>query len=117
MANWGTLCGFITANYPNAAATEDTITLRFSAPDGREQTVHVVLRDDEWIEIRTRVCRLDQIDPRSALERNGRMTVGALAAVGEHLVLKFPLRLVDLDPDEFKVPVDRLVEQGDALEL
>ena len=31
-------------------------------------------------------------------------------------MLKFPLRLADLDPDEFNVPLNILVQTGDMLE-
>jgi len=119
VATWETLCGFINSRYPVTAEQEESVELRFSVDADRTQTISIVRREfgaSEWIEITTPVCRADQIDPTAALTRNGSLTIGALALIGDRIVLKFPLRLNDLDPDEFDDPLRTIVELGDRLE-
>ena len=93
--------------------------MQFPTANDRNQRVTILRKEfngDEWIEMITPVCAIGQVDPRTALEHNASLIVGALAITGDTVILKFPLRLADLDPDEFKVPLDMLVQAGDMLE-
>lgn len=119
MANWKTLCAYINSKYPAEELTPDRIELRLQTTSSRTQLVAVVRKefnDEEWVELTTTVAPEAGLAPRAALDLNAALIVGALALVDGAYVLKFPLRLADLDPAEFDVPLQSLVQEGDRLE-
>lgn len=119
MATWDSLCTYIRSSYPVSDEQPDRVELRFQVDASRTQRVLVLRKEfneEEWIELTTSVAPAAAVEPRTALDYNASLLVGSLAIVGETYVLKFPLRLADLDPDEFNVPLNVLVQTGDMLE-
>jgi hypothetical protein len=119
VATWDTLCTYINSKYRIGDQQPDRVELRFQVDTSRTQLVAILRKEfngEEWAELTTAVAQDGAIDPKTALEYNASLVVGALALVGDTFVLKFPLRLADLDPDELDVPLSILVQTGDMLE-
>lgn len=118
MADWNALRGYIKSNYKIAEDSLDSMKLVFDVDGTRTQAVRVSkMGDSGWAEISTAVCREDEISPRDALLRNGKMIVGALALHGSGLVIfRHAFPLANLDPDEFEEPLRLAVNYGDRLE-
>jgi hypothetical protein len=119
VATWDSLCTYIDSHYKVSERQPDQVQLRFQVDSSRTQLVLVLRKEfnqEEWVELTTPVAPAEEVDPRTALEYNASLVVGALALVEDTLVLKFSLRLADLDPDEFNVPLSVLVHTGDVLE-
>lgn len=118
MADWNALRNYIKANYKVAEDNLDAMKLLFQLDDGRVQAAWVTkIEDTGWAEISTAVCKESEIDPRDALRRNARMTIGALALLDSGIVIfrhSFPL--ASLDPSEFEEPLHVAVQFGDQLE-
>jgi hypothetical protein len=119
MASWERLRCSLRENYRTNRDDLDAVGMVVEGEDGRSQQVLVrklSLGDQEWAEIATAVCRADEIDPRAALSRNGRMIVGSLALVGSFVVFRHTLPLADLDSDEFETSLRLAVGFGEMLE-
>jgi hypothetical protein len=118
MADWNGLRNYIKANYKIASDELDTLKLIFDVGGGRSQQVLVSkIGDSGWAEVSTAVCEESQINPREALVKNSRMTVGALALVeGGPVIFRHSFPLADLDPSEFEAPLNVAVTYGDQLE-
>ena len=118
VADWDGLRGYIRANYKIAKDDLNVMHLLFETEAGRTQLVYVEkLADTGWAEISTAVCKEGDINPRDALIRNSRMTVGALALVdGGPVIFRHSFPLANLEPSEFEEPLRVVVNYGDQLE-
>lgn len=118
MADWNALRGYIKSNYKIAEDGLDSMKLVFF--DGtRTQAVRITKTGDSgWAEISTAVCREDEISPREALSRNGKMIVGGLALQPSSglVIFRHAFPPANLDPDEFEEPLLLAVNYGDRLE-
>ena len=118
MADWSALRNYIKGNYKIAKDELDTLGLLFETEDGRSQQVFVGnMGDSGWAMVYTAVCPEGAIEPREALIRNSKMTVGHLALVeGGPVIFRHTFPLADLDPEEFETPLHVAVQFGDRLE-
>ena len=119
MATWDTLRNYIKASYIIKSDNGNSMTLGFSFQDGRSQDVllqKVIFRDEEWVNIGTAVCNINELDHTEALRRNFAMVVGKLSLYKEVVVFEHALPLKDLDIDEFEIPFRVIREVGDDLE-
>ncbi|HJQ45930.1 MAG TPA: hypothetical protein VJ870_06355, partial [Amycolatopsis sp.] len=116
MATWRELQTFIRQTYrvTRDEPGEMRIRLRFRKdPDEEERTQMVVIarevldRREEWVQIATPFARVDDVDLRSVLDEIGHTTVvGGAVIMGEWLVLRHSLPLVNLDINEFTDPLE-----------
>jgi hypothetical protein len=121
MANWNALHNYITQNYKVMEDDFKTVKLLFNLDGGRSQLVLVnyggELEGSEWAVISTAVCEETDISSRDAMVRNSQMLMGGLALVdGGPVIFRYSIRLADLDPGEFEVPLKVVVLYGDDLE-
>lgn len=121
MADWNALHAYINQNYKVSDDDFKSLRLLFNLDGGRSQLVLVAqggeLEDSEWAVISTAVCDEGDISARDALIRNSEMLMGGLALVeGGPVIFRYAIRLADLDPAEFEVPLKVAVLFGDRLE-
>ncbi|MCP2250655.1 hypothetical protein LX86_009449 [Lentzea aerocolonigenes] len=71
----------------------------------------------EWVQIASPCGLAKDVNLREVLEEVGRSTVACgLAIMGEHVVVRHSLPLVDLDIHEFTDPLQLLAGTADMLE-
>jgi hypothetical protein len=90
--------------------------------EGRTQVVilsHEVLdKKEDWVQIATPFARVDQVDLRTVLEEIAMTSVvGGAVIMGEFVVLRHSLPLLNLDANEFEDPLDMVASAADDLEL
>src|SRR4051812_47332188 len=104
----------------------DEIRIRLSFgsdPDTEERAqVVVVAREifdqkEEWVQIATPFARVDEVNLRAVLEEVGHTTVvGGIVIMGEHVVLRHSLPLINLDINEFLDPLELVAGSAELLE-
>jgi hypothetical protein len=105
---------------------EIRILLRYNTDDedvlsGRTQTV-VVAREifdqrEEWVQIASPFALAHEVDLRAVLAEVGNSTVvGGVAIVGEYVVLRHSLPLINLDLNEFVDPLVLVTGSAEMLE-
>jgi translation elongation factor EF-4 len=119
MASWDDLRSYITSKYKVSSDTGDGLILLFHTVQDRSQAVGVkLLGESGWAGIMTSVAHESQVDLRDLLVRNNNMTVGSLGLGDDGtVVLSHTFPLENLDANEFEEPLERLVMNGDKLEL
>ncbi|MEY7974723.1 hypothetical protein AB8O38_22300 [Saccharomonospora xinjiangensis] len=121
MATWGDLVAYVRASYDVIRDEDDEIRVRISYDDRRAQVVviarEVLDRKEEWVQIATPFARIDQVDLQEVLAEIGdTIVVGGAALMGEHLVLRHSLPLVNLDINEFVDPLELVTGSAELLE-
>lgn len=125
MAEWADLVAFVRHEYRVVKDEPDEIRIRLSYGDDdyeeRAQTVviarEVFDRREDWVQIATPFARVDQVDlPTVLTEIGNTIVVGGLVVMGEHLVLRHSLPLVNLDINEFTDPLELVAGSAELLE-
>lgn len=126
MAAWRDLVTFIRREYEVVRDQPDEIRvwLRFGrdADEDERTQMAVVARevldnDDEWVQIASPFARVAEVDVRAVLEEIGNTTVvGSAAIMGEYLVLRHAMPLVNLDLNEFVDPLELVAGSAELLE-
>ncbi|EID52305.1 hypothetical protein [Saccharomonospora xinjiangensis] len=121
MATWGDLVAYVRASYDVIRDEDDELRVRISYDDRRAQVVviarEVLDRKEEWVQIATPFARIDQVDLQEVLAEIGNtIVVGGAALMGEHLVLRHSLPLVNLDINEFVDPLELVTGSAELLE-
>ncbi|WP_410646104.1 hypothetical protein [Amycolatopsis sp. cmx-4-54] len=125
MAEWADLIAFVRHEYRVVKDEPDEIRIRLSYGDDdyeeRAQTVviarEVFDRREDWVQIATPFARVDQVDLTTVLTEIGNtIVVGGLVVMGEHLVLRHSLPLVNLDINEFTDPLELVAGSAELLE-
>ena len=127
MAEWGDLVAYIRHSYDVIRYEPDEVRIRVSFTEdeddilGRRQIMvvaHEILdQREDWVQIATPFARLDQVDLREVLTEVGNTTVvGGVAAMGDYLVLRHSLPLINLDINEFTDPLQLVAAAAEQLE-
>ncbi|GAA1350985.1 hypothetical protein [Saccharothrix algeriensis] len=126
MASWGDLSAYVRDTYDVISEQGDEIRILFSfeqfdEDDERTQVIilvrEVLDRLHEWVQIASPIGLAADIDLRALLEEVGNSTIACGAAImGDHVVLRHSLPLVDLDIHEFTDPLALLAGTADQLE-
>jgi hypothetical protein len=126
VATWRELVTFIRQTYRvvRDEPEEIRIRLRFHQdPEDEERTQMVVIarevldKREEWVQIATPFARVDDVDLRSVLAEIGHTTVvGGAVVMGDYLVLRHSLPLVNLDINEFTDPLELVTGSAETLE-
>lgn len=121
MATWGDLVAYVRESYDVIRDEPDEIRVRISFDDRRAQVVVVVRelldRKEEWVQIATPFARADEVDLHAVLTEIGdTIVVGGAVLMGEHLVLRHSLPLVNLDINEFIDPLELVTGSAELLE-
>lgn len=126
MAEWADLVGFIRQQYRVVRDDPDEIRIRivFGADaytEGRAQ-VMVIAREvfdhrEDWVQIATPFARVDEVNLYHVLREAGAsLVVGGVVVMGEHLVLRHALPLLNLDLNEFVDPLELVAGSAELLE-
>lgn len=127
MATWAQLVAFMVNEYEILGEEPDEvrILIRYHASDDdvaeRSQVVSVTreVMDGraEWVQIASPFAKAGQVDLRAVLAEVGHTTVvGGVALVGEYVVLRHSLPLVNLDINEFVDPLALVAGSAEILE-
>jgi hypothetical protein len=127
LADWGDLVAYIRHSYDVIQYAPDEVRIRVSfAKDeddilGRQQIMvvaHEVLdQKEDWVQIATPFARVEQVDLREVLAEAGDTTVvGGVVAMGDFLVLRHSLPLINLDINEFTDPLHLVASAAEQLE-
>jgi hypothetical protein len=127
LANWDELVAYIRRSYDVIRFEPDEVRIRVSfAKDeedilGRRQIMvvaHEILdQREDWVQIATPFARLEQVDLREVLTEVGdTIVVGGVALMGDYLVLRHSLPLINLDINEFTDPLDLVASGAEQLE-
>lgn len=139
MATWEDLSTFIRTEYQPAPeddddeeleeepefriieSSEEEIRILVEYEDDRSQIV-IVARErlddsEDWVQVVSVIGRADQVDLHKLLDELGQTSVVCGAVViGEHVVLRHAVPLVNLDINEFVDPLNFVAETADHLE-
>ncbi|NIJ12527.1 hypothetical protein FHU38_002871 [Saccharomonospora amisosensis] len=126
MASWEDLVAYIHHEYDVVREEPDEIRIKIGYGEDeysprRAQTVivarEIMDRKEEWVQIATPFARLGQVDLPAVLSEIGNTTVvGGAVLMGEYLVLRHSLPLVNLDINEFVDPLELVTGSAELLE-
>ncbi len=126
MADWGDLVTYIRQTYEVVRTEPDEIRIRmrFAADEdteGRAQ-IMVIAREildqkEDWVQIATPFAKAAEVDLNEVLTEIGNtIVVGGAAIMGEHIVLRHSLPLINLDINEFVDPLELVAGAAELLE-
>lgn len=127
MATWDNLVDYIKGEYEIIRQEPDEIRLKIEfededdAVEARSQMVVLAREfldgDDEWVQIATPFAHVSEVDLKDVLDEIGKSVfVGGAAIMGEYLVLRHTLPLVNLDINEFLDPLELVTASAELLE-
>lgn len=126
MATWRELQTFIRQSYRVVRDEPEEIRIRIRFrrdPEEEERTQMVVIarevldKREEWVQIATPFARIDEVDLRHVLDEIGHTTVvGGAVIMGDWIVLRHSLPLVNLDLNEFTDPLELVTGAAETLE-
>jgi hypothetical protein len=126
LADWGDLVAYIRHTYDVVQYEPDEVRIRVSfAKDddilGRRQIMviaHEILdQKEDWVQIATPFARVEEVDLREVLTEVGdTVIVGGVVLMGEFVVLRHSLPLINLDINEFTDPLDLVASAAEELE-
>lgn len=126
MASWEHLVAYIQQEYDVVREEPDEIRIKigYGADEYSPKRAQVVIvareimdRKEEWVQIATPFARVDQVDLRTVLTEIGNTTVvGGAVLMGDYLVLRHSLPLVNLDINEFVDPLELVTGSAELLE-
>ena len=121
MATWDDIAAFVRSEYHVIEDTGDEIRILIEYEDDRSQVI-IVCREvldqrEDWVQIAS-VCGLvSDVDLRLVLKEIGETSVVCGAVImGEHVVLRHSLPLLNLDINEFLDPLQLVADTADQLE-
>ncbi|MBB5153286.1 hypothetical protein [Saccharopolyspora phatthalungensis] len=135
MATWEDLLAFVRTEYQLASGTvedgeteyriiednDDEVRILVEYDDNRSQIVIVYHEQldghEDWVQVISVCGRASDVDLQRLLEELGQTSVVCGAVIiGEHVVLRHSLPLVNLDINEFTDPLNFVAETADHLE-
>ncbi|EHR50744.1 hypothetical protein SacmaDRAFT_2500 [Saccharomonospora marina XMU15] len=126
MASWEDLVAYVGQEYDVVREEPDEIRIKIGYGEDeyaprRAQVViiarEIMDRKEEWVQIATPFARVGQVDLRAVLTEIGNTTVvGGAVLMGDHLVLRHSLPLVNLDINEFVDPLELVTGSAELLE-
>lgn len=126
MASWEHLVAYIQQEYDVVREEPDEIRIKigYGTDEYSPKRAQVVIvareimdRKEEWVQIATPFARVDQVDLRTVLTEIGNTTVvGGAVLMGDYLVLRHSLPLVNLDINEFVDPLELVTGSAELLE-
>jgi len=126
VAQWNDLVAFIRQTYRVIRDDPGEIRIRLVFGDDAETTgraqVVVIAREifdqrEDWVQIATPFARVDEVDLLEVLAEVGQtLVVGGIVVMGEHVVLRHSLPLINLDLNEFTDPLELVAGSAELLE-
>jgi hypothetical protein len=126
LADWGDLVTYIRQSYDVIQYKPDEVRIRVSFLKdeddilGRRQIMvvaHEILdQKEDWVQIATPFARIEQVDLQEVLTEVGDTIVVGGVLMGEYVVLRHSLPLINLDINEFTDPLDLVASAAEQLE-
>ena len=127
MADWGDLVSYIRYSYDVIQYKPDEVRIRVSFAEdeedmlGRRQIMvvaHEILdQREDWVQIATPFARVEQVNLNEVLTEVGNTTVvGGVVLMGDYVVLRHSLPLINLDINEFTDPLQLVASAAEELE-
>jgi hypothetical protein len=128
VADWGDLVAYIRLSYDVIQYKPDEVRIRVSFHDDDEDDIlarrqivvvaHEILdQREDWVQIATPFARVEQVDLHEVLTEVGNtIVVGGVAVMGDYVVLRHSLPLINLDINEFTDPLDLVASGAEQLE-
>jgi hypothetical protein len=127
LADWGDLVAYIRQTYDVVQYEPDEVRIRVSFGRdeedilGRRQIMvvaHEILdQKEDWVQIATPFARVHEVDLQEVLTEVGdTIVVGGIVLMGEFVVLRHSLPLINLDINEFTDPLDLVASGAEQLE-
>jgi hypothetical protein len=121
VATWDDLVAYVRQTYDVIREEDDEIRVRLTYEDQRTQDVvivHEILdRKEDWVQIATPFARVDEVDLHAVLTEIGNtLVVGGAVVMGDYLVLRHSLPLLNLDINEFIDPLELVTGSAEMLE-
>ncbi|MCX2731166.1 hypothetical protein OOZ19_13015 [Saccharopolyspora sp. NFXS83] len=121
MATWDDIAAFVRSEYRVIEDTGDEIRILIEYEDERSQVImvcrEVLDKQEDWVQVAS-VCGLvADVDLQLLLKEIGETSVVCGAVImGEHVVLRHSLPLLNLDINEFLDPLQLVADTADHLE-
>ena len=120
MTPWEALTRWVRSTYTLARDEPGEISLEMPVGDDRSQLVVIKLTTlgdgFQFAEISTGVGLRHEVDPVKCLERNAKMTGGAIAFTGDMAIFRQVERLPVADVSDFALSLSIVAGTGDRLE-
>lgn len=121
MANWRQVKSYLNNNYRIKQDEGDFVVMVFDTGNSRSQVVFLSverLRDgtEEWLTILSSVGKVSEINLVQALTLIENMVVGGLTQLGDMLMVKHTLPLLNVDDNEIDRPLALVTKTADDLE-
>lgn len=119
MPVWSDIQQYARDNYNLSRDEDEVFGLVFGFDDDRSQYIEISTfesMEDQWIEFRSAVCDVGDMDSLEALRRNNDLVIGALSADDDRLYLVHNAPISTLDIDDFERPLHVLAVCADRLE-
>lgn len=120
-ASWDDLVAFVRTEYRVTRVEPDEIRIVVEFEDERRQAViiyrEVLDKQEEWVQIVSPCARAADVDlGRLLAELADTSVVGGAVIMGEHVVLRHSLPLLNFDVNEFADPMALLAGTADEIE-
>lgn len=120
MASWRDLKAYVRSRYRVIQDHDEAMQLELKTEADRTQFVYLwhrrVSKREDWLVIGSPFADVDQVDLHWVLETVGRMAVGGVVMVGQHLAIRHAVPLDNMDSNEFERPLHLVTRAADHLE-
>jgi hypothetical protein len=120
VASWDDLVSYVRVRYEVMRQTEKELWFNLPTTGDRTQLVvvrHVTGTDgDDWAQIASPICKVDEAELDQLLELAGRSVVGGVVADGGVTLFRHSIPLDELALPAFERPFRLVVEVADRLE-
>jgi hypothetical protein len=118
MTNYEQIKAFLLAKY-RAEASGEQVLITFEYDDQRSQLLAIEsfsAMQNQWLCLRTRVCRRDSLPAEKALIYNAQLVFGHLALQDDHYVLISNHMIANLGKDELQLAMRTMAQTADEFE-
>lgn len=120
MASWRDFKAYVHSRYHVVQDQPEALQLELETEADRTQFVYLwhrqISKREDWLVIGSPFADVDQVDLRWVLETVGRLAVGGIVLVGQHLAIRHAVPLDNLDINEFERPLELVTRAADQLE-
>lgn len=121
MATWGDIATFVRSEYKVIEDTGDEIRILIEYEDHRSQVIMICREEldkrEDWVQIASVCGRVADVDLHRLLAEIGETSVVCGAVImGEHVVLRHSIPLMNLDINEFLDPLTFVSDTADHIE-
>lgn len=120
MARWRDFKAYVHSRFHVVQDQPEAMQLELETEAGRTQFVYLwhrrISKREDWLVIGSPFADIEQVDVLWVLDTVGRMAVGGVVKVGQHLAIRHAVPLDNLDANEFERPLHLVTRAADHLE-